>query len=290
LTCGSLRWRTSHGASTPCSQRALSDERAPSDDAVTDQQPTPATPEEVKAALAAAARFGMFFRLAELFPGEAGWEPAGRLYANAGGSLDGMLDDTVARLGGCERRVAASLLFQGYAARLLSPQVGCLVTGGCVPAVPAASLRWRRPYAEVVELGVVARAGWRGPPDVLTGLMLTQSFDSHLRPLAAAMRARTRIPASVLRDNAASSLVGALRLAGDKLADNKLADDETPPGKIMPSWRLLAELALAHPLLRGSGRIYAEEPAFVRRSCCLYYRVDYGGMCGDCPLPRRAVG
>lgn len=224
-----------------------------------------ASPGEVKAALAAAARLGMFFRMAS--PDEPGWEPAERLYASGAGPLDAMLDDAVARLGGCERRVAASLLFQGYAARLLSPQVGCMVTKGCVPAVPAAGLRWRRPESEVVELGLEAGAGWHGPADVLTKLMLTQSFDGHLRPLAAALRARAGIPASVLRDNAASALVGALRLADKKF------------------WRFLAERALTNPLLRGSGSIHADEPAFVRRSCCLYYRVDNGGMCGDCPLP-----
>lgn len=214
----------------------------------------------------------MFFRLADPRPGEAGWQPVRLLYVRGTGPLDAMLDDTVARLGGCERRVAASLLFQGYAARLLSPQVGCLVASGCVPAVLAAGLRWRRPDAEVVELGLAAGAGWRGSAEVLTGLVLTQSFDGHLRPLAAALRARAGIPGSVLRDNAASALVGALRLVDDK---------------IVPGWRYLAEQALAHPRLRGSGVIGPDEPAFVRRSCCLYYRVDNGGMCGDCPLAAR---
>lgn len=216
----------------------------------------------------------MFFRLADPCTAEADWQPVGLLYADGSAALEAMLDDTTTRLGGCERRVAASLLFQGYAARLLSPQVGCMVTSGCVPAMPSEGLHWRRPDAEVVELGLVAGAGWRGPADVLTGLVLTQSFDWHLRPLAAALRARARIPASVLRDNAASALVGALRLADDL---------------IIPGWRNLAEQALAHPRLRGSGAISAAEPAFVRRSCCLYYRVDGGGMCGDCPLAGRAA-
>ncbi|HYK30436.1 MAG TPA: (2Fe-2S)-binding protein [Streptosporangiaceae bacterium] len=246
---------------------------------MTDRRQRTANPGEVRAALRAAASLGMFFRLADPGLDEAGWQPAGLLYASGSGALDAMLDDAAARLGGCERRVAASLLFQGYAARLLSPQVGCLVTSGCVPAVPAASLRWRRPDAEVVELGLEAGTGWLGPADVLTEVMLTQSFHSHLRPLADAVRARVRIPATVLRDNAASALVGALRLADDKI------------GRAWrPGWRLLAEMALAHPRLRGSGTIGLGEPAFVRRSCCLYYRVDNGGLCGDCPLAGGAVG
>jgi ferric iron reductase protein FhuF len=239
---------------------------------VTDRHQHPATPGQVEAALAASARLGLFFRLADPRLGEAGWHPVEPLYASGAGPLDAMLDDTVARLGGCERRVAASLLFQGYAARLLSPQVGCLVTSGCVPVVPAAGLRWRRPEAEVMELGLAPGAGWRGTADVLTRLVVTQSFDGHLRPLAAAIRARLRIPGSVLRDNAASALIGALRLVDDK---------------IVPGWRYLAQQALAHPRLHGSGAIGQDEPAFVRRSCCLYYRIDDGGMCGDCPLALR---
>jgi ferric iron reductase protein FhuF len=242
---------------------------------VTGQHLKPAAPGEVAAALAAAAGLGLFFRLADPRPFEAGWQPVGLLYAmNGSSALDAMLDDTVARLGGCERRVAASLLFQGYAARLLSPQIGCLVTKGCVPAVPTARLSWRRPDAEVVQLGIVAGAGWLGPADALIGLVLTQSFDEHLRPLAVALRARAGIPASLLRDNAASALVGALRLADDRIA---------------AGWRFLAEQALDHPLLHGAGAIGSGEPAFVRRSCCLYYRVDNGGICGDCPLTGRAI-
>jgi hypothetical protein len=162
---------------------------------------------------------------------------------------------------------------------LLSPLVGCLVTRQCVPAVPAAALSWREPDGEMLELGLRAGPGWRGPADALLGLVLSQSFDEHLAPLAAAIRRRQRIPVSLLRDNVASALVGGLRLLASR---------------IEPGWRHLADQALSHPRLRGSGTIRLAEPAFVRRSCCLYYRVENGGMCGDCPLacpePTKAGG
>ncbi|WP_250213408.1 (2Fe-2S)-binding protein [Acrocarpospora catenulata] len=45
--------------------------------------------------------------------------------------------------------------------------------------------------------------------------------------------------------------------------------------------RVAASLELGR--LRGTGR-FAGEPFFVRRSCCLYYRVPGGGTCGDCVL------
>ncbi|WP_083734860.1 (2Fe-2S)-binding protein [Actinomadura sp. CNU-125] len=46
---------------------------------------------------------------------------------------------------------------------------------------------------------------------------------------------------------------------------------------------------LALPPLDGTGEL---GPAgFVRRSCCLYYRVPPGGgLCGDCALVRTSVG
>jgi iron complex transport system ATP-binding protein len=255
----------------------------PSASAVADGQARPATPAQVRAALTAAAELGMFFRLAD--PGRdeagrdsagrdsAGWRPARLLYDDRDGELDALIESARVRLGKCERRVAASLLFQGYAARLLSPQVGCLVTTGCVPAVPAARLSWCREPG-TVRLGLRAGPGWQGRADTLIGLALTQSFGEHLDPLSAMIRARVSLPASLLRDNAASALIGALRLVDDK---------------IELRWRHLANVALRHPRLRGSGTVSDGEPAFLRRSCCLYYRVEGGGKCGDCPLSGTAA-
>jgi ferric iron reductase protein FhuF len=242
----------------------------------------PATGEQVSAALAGAGELGLFFGFADLAGGAAGWRPAIALYAPGPSPLDDLVASARASLGGCERRVAASLLYQGYAARLLSPQLGCLATHGCVPALPADGLCWRQPGTQLIELGAVEAstsgpAGVEGPADALLGEILRQSFDEHLGPLSAALRSRVKLPASLLRDNAASALVGALRLLDQVL-------EHQPDRRLRPGWRTLARLALADPRVRGSGMISDSEPAFTRRSCCLYYRVDGGGTCGDCPL------
>ncbi|MGW0334914.1 (2Fe-2S)-binding protein, partial [Streptomyces sp. NPDC003011] len=52
--------------------------------------------------------------------------------------------------------------------------------------------------------------------------------------------------------------------------------------------RALAAELLAHPLLVGTGTFTGTltGTAFRRRSCCLYYRVPGGGVCGDCCFPR----
>jgi hypothetical protein len=241
----------------------------------------PAPEARVSAAMAGAGGLGLFFGFGGPVAGAAGWRPATALYAPGPGPspLDDLVESAGRALGGCERRVAASLLFQGYAARLLSPQLGCLATHGCVPAVPSDDLCWRQPGTQLIELGLRApgRAGIEGPTGALLGVIVRQSFDEHLGPLSAALRARVKLPASLLRDNAASALVGALRLLDQ-------AVDRTPEARLQLGWRALARLALADPQVRGAGVITDGEPAFVRRSCCLYYRVDGGGTCGDCPL------
>jgi iron complex transport system ATP-binding protein len=211
----------------------------------------------------------MFFRLADPADDPAGWRPAETLYSAGSGDLGMIIDAARRSLGNCEPRVAASLFFQGYAARLLSPQIGCLVTNGCVPDVTSGRLRWRQPAGALIELGMTAGPGWTAPADVLLKRVVQTSFDHHLQPLADAVRAQARVSGSILIDNAAAALIGGLRLLG---------------GRHNGDWRPLAATTLAQPELRDSGTLLASEPFFVRRSCCLYYRAPGGGKCADCPL------
>jgi iron complex transport system ATP-binding protein len=231
---------------------------------VTGEALTPATAEQVAAARTATDALGLYFRLADPTR-QPDWRPAAALYDLGTGPLDELLESVTERLGGCELRVAASLFYQGYAARLLSPQLGCVATSGCLPAVPADQLWYRMPASEMIQLALPPSPGWRGPAGPLLDQLLAQSFTAHLRPLATAIQARTHISADLLQDNAASALINGLRLLGG-------------------DWRSLAARALATQDLRGSGTLRAPEPAFVRRSCCLYYRTTAGGLCGDCPL------
>jgi hypothetical protein len=48
----------------------------------------------------------------------------------------------------------------------------------------------------------------------------------------------------------------------------------------------LAGAVVELPPLRGAGR-FARPGLFIRRSCCLYYRIPGGGLCGDCVLAHR---
>jgi len=225
----------------------------------------------------------MFFGLADPAIDPVGWRPVRLLYAAEHDHLDLLLASVRAALGQCEPRVAASLLFQGYASRLLSPPLACLAANGCVPAMPAGQLQWRAPEDQMIELGLTAGPGLAGSERRLIEELVTASFGEHLQALADALRRRVRISASLLTGNAASALVSGLRLLA---------------GRLGPDWRSLAAHALAQPPLRGSGGWrdspgrdggWGGEPVFVRRSCCLYYRVAGGGLCTDCPLAARGV-
>src|ERR1039457_4921220 len=164
----------------------------------------PAAREEILTALAAAADLGMFFRLPDPAREGAGWQPVGLLYAARQDHLDGLLASVRAALHDCEPRVAASLFFQGYASRLLSPQLACLAANGCVPGMSAARLAWRHPDDQVIELGLSPDAGWAADGRRLMEQLVAVSFGEHLAPLADALRLRVPMSPGLLRGNAAA--------------------------------------------------------------------------------------
>ncbi|MFB9837961.1 ferric iron reductase, partial [Actinoallomurus acaciae] len=94
------------------------------------------------AALADVARIGPFFAL-DTDPDIAGhplWRPFTEL---AGRALPDQIAAVLARLGVGERRVAASLLFQGIAGRLWSPVLATAVEHDVVPDLDPARTYWR---------------------------------------------------------------------------------------------------------------------------------------------------
>jgi len=203
------------------------------------------------------AEFGPFFTLAV----DPRASPVADLYRNAGGALDALVDHHAARLRTTERRVAASILYQEFAARLWSPVLGCLALDRPPPDLSLSSLRWR---ASPFGLAVSSDGPRAAAPATLV--------DEHLRPMATALHERTGVAVTLLWGNAASALVGTvtvLRLHGRPLDTG-----------------LVREL-LEVPPLRGAGTLGdGDPPAFRRRSCCLYYRVPGGGLCGDCCFTR----
>jgi hypothetical protein len=115
--------------------------------------------------------------------------------------------------------------------------------------------------------------GWREP----VSRWGERVVDGPLRTLVAAVSASAPVAAGLLWGNVASGVAGTLRMLALSGA--------------VPLERCLAagsEL-LEYGPLRGGGTltVHKGQMQFVRRSCCLYYRIDGGGLCGDCALLRR---
>ncbi|CAM5344862.1 (2Fe-2S)-binding protein [Streptomyces avidinii] len=194
-----------------------------------------------------------------------GFRPLTALY---GEQLGPYVAEVGRRIGSGPGRVAASTAQFGIASRLWSLALGSAALAGRVPDLSAERVWWRLPDAGSLEL-------WLPEPGPgLPAEELGENVLANLAVLDAALRERFGVSAQVLRGNAASGLVGALRVLIDRV-----------PGGVAvePAGALLAE----DGALAGTGTFIHEDGlgvAFVRRSCCLYYRVPGGGLCGDCVL------
>ncbi|MFI8528900.1 (2Fe-2S)-binding protein [Streptomyces aquilus] len=172
-----------------------------------------------------------------------------------------------------ELRIAASIAQQGLAARLWSAALGCAVLYGRVPDLDARLVRWDADGSAPDDLWLTEVHALPGDAGTLAAVVL----EGHLEPLTAALRARHRLAPGLLRGNAASALAGAARqLSGWARANGRT--------EVAARTRALTTELLAHPLLAGTGTLTGT--AFRRRSCCLYYRVPGGGVCGDCCFTR----
>ncbi|MFJ2901340.1 (2Fe-2S)-binding protein [Streptomyces sp. NPDC087212] len=172
-----------------------------------------------------------------------------------------------------ETRIAASIAQQGLAARLWSVALGSAVLYGRIPDLEPGLLCWDPDGSAPDDLRLTELRPLPGDAAQLADTVL----HGHLEPLAAALHARFRVAPGLLWGNAGSALAGAAR---------QLHRWARPHGRtdVAARTRALTVRLFAHPLLAGSGTLTGTE--FRRRSCCLYYRVPGGGLCGDCCFTR----
>jgi iron complex transport system ATP-binding protein len=185
-----------------------------------------------------------------------------------------------------ERRVAASTAFLGYAARLWSVVLTSAATGGHVPELAPDSLLWRQSDAGALALRITTTTGWQADDTAtLAGLAYRIVVHEHVAPLADALRADAPIATGLLWGNAASALVGALRVLEGAAAP------AIPASTAATTARAIAVDVLGRGRLADAGTVTASGAvtSFMRRSCCLFYRVPGGGLCGDCPLAVRGL-
>jgi hypothetical protein len=179
-----------------------------------------------------------------------------------------------------EARVAASVAQQGLAARLWSAALGSAALYGRVPDLDPRLLHWDPDASAPDDLWLSAPRPSPGDAGTLAAVVV----DGHLRPLALALRARHRLAEGLLWGNAASALAGAARELERWARAHARAD-------VAARTRSLTAELFAHPPLAATGaftrtRGTGTGGGFRRRSCCLYYRVPGGGVCGDCCFPR----
>ncbi len=209
-----------------------------------------------------------------------GYRPLAELYATdprrAVHPVRERAADVAGRLGTPELRVGASLAFQGLAARLWSVALGAAVLAGRVPDMAADRVWWNPALSAPNDLWLPHPSALPDSDD-LAGQLAGTVLAGHLVPLHRATREACPVSGGLLWGNAGSALAGSLRVlhtwcvARGRTAEARSALDLTA--------RLFQE-----PLLSGTGTLDAGDVSFVRRSCCLYYRVPGGGLCGDCVL------
>ena len=169
------------------------------------------------------------------------------------------------RLGSADGVVAASLLYQGWAARLTSIYAGSVVLSGAAPDLSAGGIWYRYPEGggaislSVADLSLV-------PPDTAWRRLV----DANLAPLAEAVRREVHIGRRLLWGNVASAMAGSLAA----LAQGGHA---RLPALIAAPWASPGELA-------GLGSWTGSPLRFRRTTCCLYERLPGAGRCGDCSL------
>lgn len=217
---------------------------------------------DISTELAEIASYGGFFALT-VGGDAAGWHPVGRSYTD--GCAD-LVAATVRRYRTNDLRIGASLVHLGHATRLWSPVVACAIGHGVLPALEdlqradgGAQLRLPRPVGESVTSPA---------PEMLYRMVVTE----HMGPLAAGLP--VKLAPALLAGNVAAALVGAAQALLS-------ARPDLQPAIVQTTRRLLDTGMMA-----GSGVLSGPQLAFRRRSCCLFYRLPGGSLCGDCGLHR----
>jgi hypothetical protein len=202
-----------------------------------------------------------------------GWLPMNALTgqtSEARERLGRIIDDVGIRLGTRRRWIAASIMFQGWAARLTSVYAGSIALGGPVPNLAATHLRFRLGGPTGVELladplvAVDADEGWSR----LTG--------GHLDLLADAIRTEVRIARRLLKGNVASALAGSVT--------------SLELGHCASVHWLLEHVWTHAPDVDTYGR-WVRTPdglCYARTTCCGIEQARAGSRCGDCSLTWRS--
>jgi ferric iron reductase protein FhuF len=232
------------------------------------------------AALIEAAGLGPYFRL--LFDPDDRWTAfsdfvadGGRVATEIAAERQRFATAAGAQEAAVEPRVAASLWHLGVAARLVSPALGAAALSGWVPQLDA--LRWRHePASEPNRLAIRADdvTGTEvSDTDSAAAAMHAGVVDGVLTPLTDTVAEIGSVSEHLLWGNVWSAFAGAATV---------IANERPHAGQEAASIVRTLVSTTRQPL---AGR-YDAAGRFRRETCCLYYRLPRGGLCGDCVLHR----
>ncbi|MFJ1708805.1 (2Fe-2S)-binding protein [Kitasatospora sp. NPDC088346] len=168
-----------------------------------------------------------------------------------------------------EPRVAASVVHLGLAARLWSVALGVAALGGAADLHPDRA-HIRLPPGGPLDLWLPAPGAYAVTGDPVDALH-RGTVEGVLAPLGEAVRSVAPVAERLLWGNAASALVGTARMLTERHI-----------GSGAGTW--VASLLTLPPLAGTGTSTPGGPPSFRRTTCCLYYRVPGGGLCGDCVL------
>jgi hypothetical protein len=168
-------------------------------------------------------------------------------------------------------RACASTHFLGLASRLVAPALGAACLGGQVPRLAPGDVHWLRVEGGPVPLAVSSIGGAAViSPGEAAGALHEGIVGPLLEPLATAFAETFSLSRQVLWGNVASALAGAATMLARSGAELLL--DPVATAMACTVRGALAEM--------GDWT----EHGFVRRNCCLFYKIPGGGLCGDCVL------
>ncbi|WP_433380299.1 (2Fe-2S)-binding protein [Actinoplanes sp. CA-142083] len=226
-------------------------------------------------ALRGAAALGPYF-VWEPWEAGHGWRPLSELLdADVVAERVGVARQTLVRMSGLgvdeigEREVA-SIMFLGWASRLVSPLVGAVATTGVLPRAEIGQLWWRPVEGGPLPVAYdrVAAAD-KADLDVVKALLQVVSK-------------RFSLPEHLLWGNVASALGGAAGMIADSAPEHAASAAAAVE-------QLLGQAPLKNTAVLEQPDPETERWFLVRRNCCLYYRIPGGGKCGDCVLTPEAV-
>lgn len=191
--------------------------------------------------------------------------------------------DLEAAIGGAaagDRQVAASLLVQSYAHRVVAVSLAAFAVGlpWPSPAARATSVRLAGGRARALRF----RADALGEAGDI-GSLVDAAFTSHLVPFVSTVRAWERLGERLVWANIAASCAAAFRAVEGSARDRGDAGEQTSIR------RRAAELLEHAPWLEGSGWFDADSTdwGWQRSACCLWYRTSGGRTCEGCSLRRQ---